>query len=287
MNIPSSFVEPVAECLAIVGVGLIGGSLAAAVRQRGLARQIIGVGRDPERLEPARARGLIDACTADLTAAAREADLIVFCTPPDRIAAGVRAAAGACRRGTLITDAGSTKQLICAAAATGLPAGVDFVGSHPLAGSEKQGFDHADANLFEGRLCVVTPVETTPRPALDRTIAFWQRVGMRVIEMSPGDHDAAVAETSHLPHLVASALAATLSESRRDLAASGFRDTTRIAAGDPQLWTTILLQNAEAVLQSLERFSTGVANFREALQARDVDALHRLLEAGKQQRDRL
>jgi prephenate dehydrogenase len=287
MNNPSSVAEPVAQCLAIVGVGLIGGSLAAAVKRRGLVPHVIGVGRDRGRLEPARASGLIDSCTADLAAAAREADLIVFCTPVDRIAEGVRAAAAACRPGTLLTDAGSTKQLLCEAVAGSLPSGVEFVGSHPLAGSEKQGFEYADAGLFEGRLCVVTPTAHTSRATVERTTSFWKRIGMRVVEMSPADHDAAVAETSHLPHLVAAALASTLSDNRRELAASGFRDTTRIAAGDPHLWTAILLHNADAVLASLDRFGTSIDDFRAALVGRDAESLRQLLEAGKRRRDRL
>ena len=154
--------------IAIVGVGLIGGSIALAAKTRGAAQSVIGVGRDAHRLDQARRRGIIDEGLVDLAAAVRRADLIVFCTPVDRIVAGVREAATACREGALITDAGSVKGCISRELASGLPGWVEFVGSHPLAGSEQQGFEHADPRLFENRVCVVTPLETSPRPAVER-----------------------------------------------------------------------------------------------------------------------
>src|SRR5262249_29527619 len=149
------------------------------------------------------------------------------------------------------TDAGSTKEMIVDAVESHMTAGVSFVGSHPLAGSEKRGPEHADANLFQDRLALVTQTPSTNIRALERTKAFWQTLGYRVRVMDPREHDQALAFTSHLPHLVASALAGILPEDLVDLTATGFRDTTRIAAGDPNLWTAIFLQNREAVRAAL------------------------------------
>lgn len=271
--------------IAIVGVGLIGGSIAAALRQRGYHGRILGVGRTVSRLEAAQAADLIDTGTTDLSAAAAEASLLIFCTPVDRIADGVQKAAETCPAGTLLTDAGSIKRAICEELSTRLPSGVTFIGSHPLAGSEKQGFEHADANLFLGRVCVVTPEETTPHQALERLRSFWEFLGSRVIEMSPAEHDRVLARTSHLPHVVAAALAGTFSDLPGELTASGYRDTTRIAVGDPELWTAILLGNAEAVVSGLDRCGAKLVDFRDAITNRDAAALKSLLETAKRNRD--
>lgn len=275
------------QTLIIIGVGLIGGSLAAAVRERGLAKRIIGVGRNPEKLRGAIDRGWLDDATSNLEQAARDADLLIFCTPVDRIAAGVRDIAPACRCGTLITDAGSTKAEICQELASGMPMGVEFIGSHPLAGSEKSGYEHSDPNLFVNRACVITPVERSSESGLLRLTNFWSKLGSRVTTMSPEAHDRAVAETSHFPHLAASALAATLSDEHQHLAARGFRDTTRIAGGDADLWTSILMCNAESICGSLEKFAGILNEYRTALQNRDAAKLTRLLELGRQIRERL
>ncbi|MCX7418188.1 MAG: prephenate dehydrogenase/arogenate dehydrogenase family protein [Planctomycetia bacterium] len=294
MNQPISFESPMLpqfDTLAIIGVGLLGGSVARATKQRGLVRRIIGVGRNTARLEEARAAGVIDVVETSLRVAASQADLLIFATPVDHIAAGVREAASACRIGAILTDVGSTKGHLCRELSTGLPNAVTFVGSHPLAGSEKQGWEHSLADLFEGRVCVVTPIDAGPE-ARQRQIAavsqlthFWQRIGMRVIELSPEAHDRALAQTSHLPHVVASALARTLDESNRPFAATGFADTTRIAAGDPNVWVPILLDNSAAILASLDDYTQQLQSFREALNARDAEALRRLWDHGKIVRD--
>lgn len=273
--------------LLIVGVGLIGGSIAAAARQRGLVSRILGTGRNAARVESAMQAGIIDEAVPHLAESARMADLIVFCTPVDRIVPGVREAAQHCRPGTLISDAGSVKGTLCRSLAEGLPEGVTFVGAHPLAGSEKNGFEHADPALFEDRLCVITPLENTPATAVNRLEDFWKNLGSRVVRMAPEEHDAALAVVSHLPHTVAAALARTPRASERALAATGFRDTTRIAAGSPEVWTAILLENAEAVVRGIDDFSAHLAQFRESLVARDAAALKKLLELAKTDRDAL
>jgi prephenate dehydrogenase len=273
------------KTVVIVGVGLIGGSVAAALKRRGFSGRIIGVGRAEQRLAAAKSAGLIDAGSTDLAKAAAEADLMLFCTPVDKIVAGVREAARGCRAGALITDAGSVKAGICRELAGGLPAGVTFIGSHPLAGSERQGFEHADGNLFEARVCVITPNAGTPADQLTRLQNFWHSLGSAVIELSPAEHDRALAETSHLPHVVAAALAATLSPGNRRLAASGFCDTTRIAAGDPDLWTAILLANSDEMAARLDTFGERVREFAAAIAKRDAAELKRLLQNAKAARE--
>jgi prephenate dehydrogenase len=285
MSQPRARKSPDFDTIAVVGVGLIGGSVALAAKKRSAARVVVGVGRNPKRLNAARRRGIIDEGTIDLSAAAARANLLVFCSPVDVIAAGVREAARACREGTLITDAGSVKACLCRELGEGLPPRVEFVGAHPLAGSEKQGFEHADARLFEKRICVVTPSDTNSHSAVGRIAAFWKTLGSTVLEMPPEAHDRALAETSHLPHLVAAALAATLSPENRPLAASGFRDTTRIASGDAELWTAIFLENREELLRSLSQYDALLGRFRQALEQKDAPALKELLQAAKMSRD--
>ena len=273
--------------IGIVGVGLIGGSIAAALKKRGFNGRIIGIGRNSVRLQDAQTAGLVDEFTTDLTDAAAKCDLIIFCTPVDRIAYGVITAAAKSSPGTLITDAGSVKGSICRELDGRLPGGVTFIGSHPLAGSEKNGFEHADADLFVGRTCVVTPDIATPPEQLERLTRFWETLGMIVVSMTAEDHDAALARTSHLPHVVAAALAATLSPENDELAATGFADTTRIASGDPELWTAILLANADAVSNRLSEYTQQLDEFRAAIVNRDADVLKNLLEEAKRKRDDL
>jgi prephenate dehydrogenase len=164
---------------------------------------------------------------------------------------------------------------------------VRFVGSHPLAGSEKRGPEHADADLFQGRVTVVTPTPQTDGAAVDRTVEFWRGLDSRVIVMAPDEHDRALAVTSHLPHLLASALAGILPPELRELTATGFRDTTRIAAGDPSLWTGILMQNRAALIEALGLVQDQVIEFKKALMAGDQAAIDALLARGKRSRDAL
>ncbi len=283
---------PLEETVAIIGVGLIGGSLAAALRQRKVARRVIGVGRDASRLEAARKAGLIDEGSTDLAEVARRANLIVFCTPVERVAAGVRAALTGLSSpsvlstqysGLLLTDAGSVKGPICSELAD-VP---NFIGAHPIAGSHRQGFEAAEANLFEGKVCVLTPLPSADPDRVHRLERFWRAVGMTTVTMTPDDHDRALAMTSHLPHVVASSLAATLSPENRPLTGTGFRDTTRIAAGDPTLWTGILLNNAAHVIDGLESLQQRLESFRTALQLGHAEVLTQLLAEGQRGRESL
>jgi prephenate dehydrogenase len=273
--------------LAILGVGLIGGSIGLAAKRRGLAERVLGIGRQQSSLDEALAVGAIDEAFLDAAAAVRQANLIVFCTPVDRIVEQIVSLAPLCASGTILTDAGSTKTAIVRGIEDRLPGGVSFIGSHPLAGSEKRGPRFADAQLFENRVTVVTPTPKTEPAALEEITVFWRGLGCRVRVMSPEDHDRALALTSHLPHLLASSLAGILPAELRELAATGFRDTSRVAAGDPALWTGIFLQNQEAVLESLRLLQERLHDFEKAIRAADRQSLDDLLAHAKRNRDAL
>jgi len=275
------------DTLAIVGVGLIGGSIGLAVRQRGLARRILEVGHRQASMDRALARGAVDEIFFDHLEAVPKADVAVFCTPVDLIAEQILSAAPTCKPGILLTDAGSTKAAIVRNIQGRLPPHVHFVGSHPLAGSEKRGPEHADGNLFEGKVTVVTKTAETDSRALDNTVEFWRSLGSRVMVMDPEAHDRSLALTSHMPHLVASALVSILAPELAALTATGFRDTTRIAAGDPALWTGILLQNRESLLAGLDLLGVSLAQFRRALETSDRPTLDQLLAQAKTIRDAL
>jgi cyclohexadieny/prephenate dehydrogenase len=272
--------------LALVGVGLIGGSVGLAARKRGVADRILGVGNRPEVVQRALARGAVDEVRPDVRSLT-DADVVLFCTPVDRIAAQIVEAAQACKKGALLTDAGSTKAAIVRDVEGRLPLGAVFVGGHPLAGSEKQGPDHANADLFEGRVVVLTPTARTDDKALSLAKGFWESLGARVRTMEPAEHDRALAMTSHLPHVTAGALASVLPPEWSGLTAGGFRDATRVAAGGPELWAAILQANADGVLDAMDRFNNRMAEFRRALTSGDRDALIALLQQGKQSRDGL
>jgi prephenate dehydrogenase len=275
------------DTLTIVGVGLVGGSIGLAARRRGVVRRVLGVGRQPAVLEVAASLGAIDEPAPDLAAAVRQTDLAVFCTPVRLIAEQVLEAATCCRPGTVLTDAGSTKAQIVAAVAGRLPAGVHFVGGHPLAGSEKRGPEHATAELFQGRAVVLTPTPETDVRAVDLVSGFWEALGARARLMSPAEHDRALALTSHLPHLAASAVAGVVPRELLDLAATGFRDTTRIAAGDASLWPDIFRQNRAAVLDAVDRLLERLRLYRAALADDDLATLVTLWNEGKATRDAL
>ncbi len=284
---------PASQRVAIIGVGLIGGSIGLALRQRGLAAEVVGVGRRTASLDKARARGTIDRGTTNLVDGVAEADWVVVATPVAGIVDAVLSTAQASPRAT-ITDAGSTKAEICRAvraqsAQSEPPISLRgrFVGSHPLAGDHRTGPDHARADLFDGRTVVVTPEDDTPPGLVERAKEFWESLGAHVELLSPEEHDRALAATSHLPHLVAAALADATPEEWLRLAATGWADATRIAAGDPGLWTQIFSQNRTAVLDALRRFEFKLAALADAIDQDDPAAVTAHLQEAKRIRDAL
>jgi prephenate dehydrogenase len=275
--------------VAIVGVGLIGGSIGLSLLKRGIARQVVGIGRRASSLQEALGAGCITAATCDLEEGVSKSDIVIICTPVDAIVPLTLAAARLCPPGCLLTDAGSTKEAIVAQVEAGLgsegDAPVRFVGSHPLAGSEKNGPAAASADLFEGRVVVITPTQRSAPEAVAGVRALWESLGARVCSMSAAEHDAALARTSHLPHLVASALAAVTPAELLPLTAGGWQDVTRIAAGDAGLWREIFLANRGPTLKALDDFERVLTQFRQALVAGDAHRLTELLAEGKRRRD--
>lgn len=269
------------DTVAIVGVGLIGGSIGLDLLRGKLARRVIGIGRRAASLKTARERGCISVATTDLAEGVADADLIIVCTPVGRIVADVCTAAASAKPGAMITDVGSTKRSIVAGVQGKLPASVTFVGSHPIAGSEKNGPAAALEGLFVKRTTVVTPADDTPEKATKAIERFWKSLHSRVVRMTPEAHDAALAATSHVPHIVASALAGATPEDILQLTAGGWLDSTRIAAADSQLWLEILTDNRSEVLKSLAQVETRLAAFRKALETENSTKLTALLEEGK------
>ena len=273
--------------VAIVGVGLIGGSIGLALRQRNLAQAVVGIGHRQVSLRVARRVGAITQTTVDLSKGVVDADLVIVCTPVGMIVDQVREAAKTAREGTLFTDAGSTKEAIVAALDSGLPRNCRFLGGHPIAGSEKSGASAANADLFDGKVCVLTPTKNTRAEDFDLLESFWQRQGSIVIRLAPQDHDRGLAVTSHVPHVAAAALANALPESLFRLAGSGIIDSTRLAAGDPSLWRQILIQNRGNVLNALEQYGGQLSAFHAAIRDRNEAELERLLATAKKNRDAL
>ena len=273
------------KTVSIIGVGLIGGSIGLALQRRGLADRVVGIGRRQTSLDMALRCGTVTETTMDLVAGVADAELVVACAPVTHIVQHIRLAASACPSGTLLTDAGSTKGSIVAALSRQLEPGVAFVGSHPLAGSEKIGPESARDDLFDGRVVVVTPTAAAPTDRVNAIVEFWSSLGASVIQMTPEDHDRAVAATSHVPHVVSAALAAATDQGWLDLVAGGWLDTTRVASGDPQLWLQILRDNRPHVLKSLDKFAKVLNSFRDSIHEDDASRILELLQAGKQCRD--
>ena len=274
--------------VAIVGVGLIGGSVGLAVKARGLARRVIGIGRTPATLATARDRGAVDETTTDLAAGVAEADVVVAAAAVSAIPTLLDAIDAAARPRTLVTDAGSTKRSIVAAwERRRRSRRCRFVGAHPIAGSHRTGPGAADAGLFTGRVTVVTPATATPEEDAREVGDFWSAVGSTVFVMAPRDHDRILAATSHAPHLLAAALAAATPADVTRFTAGGWRDSTRIAAGDPDLWADILLDNAAEVTRALARVRRITERMAVALEAGDRRAVVDILRRAKERRDAL
>lgn len=277
--------------LAVVGVGLLGGSLALAARAQGLAREIVGVGRDRSRLEAPLRAGAVDRVTTSVAEGVRDADVIVLAATVlanERLLGEVWSAMAP---GALVTDVGSTKRGIVSAAerlAAGQPRA--FVGSHPMAGSEQSGFGVARADLFRGATVIVTPTEASDPVAVKGVTALWEALGARVSALDPDTHDRVVAAISHLPHVAAWALVDAVGRFEPGalaFAARGFKDTTRIAASDPAMWTDILLGNRDAIVASLAAFRRALDDLEGLVTAGDRAGIEALLARMKARREGL
>lgn len=274
---------------AVVGVGLIGGSLALAARRAGLIGHITGVGRGRANLQLAEERGLVDATTDDLTSIGA-VDLVVLAVPVRSTEAVARALAPHLRPGTLVTDVGSVKESVVTAVEAALRPDCPFVGGHPIAGSDRSGAASASADLFRGARCVLTPTARTARAALEAVETLWRAVGADVIRMDPVAHDRALAWTSHLVHALAYTLARSIDAAGSDLfafAGPSLREVTRVAASAPELWRDIFLANAAPVDDVIKVFTRHLEELRRAVATGGEDEVLRLLEEAHAARARL
>ncbi len=279
--------------LTIIGVGLIGGSLARVCRKKGLADELVGVGRGRKNLELAVELGVIDRWSHQVEEGVDGADGVVMATPMGTIIPLAERMAPHIEAGCLVTDVGSTKASVVEPLECLLQPSAAFVGGHPIAGTEKSGVEASFESLFEGFRCILTPTDRTDTEALARVQSLWEACGMSVVCMDPDTHDTLMAGVSHLPHMVAYALIHTvtgLSCNDHDAvaySAGGFRDFTRIAASDPTMWRDICLANRKPLLAMIDRFSGSLDELREAIEGADVEALQELFAAARRIREGL
>jgi prephenate dehydrogenase len=278
--------------LAVIGVGLIGGSFALALKQAKAVSHVVGVGRNAANLKLARERGIIDSIAPDPGAAARDADLVMVATPVAQFAAILESLAGNLRAKTLLTDGGSTKRDVIAAARKALGKKIgQFVPAHPIAGAEKSGAAAASAELFRGRRVVLTPLPENSKQSILKVEEAWTRCGARVSRMDPEEHDAVLATVSHLPHVLAYALVHGVakrnnSEQLFSFAAGGFRDFTRIASSHPEMWRDICLANRDRVLQELKSYANELGTIRKLIQKGDAAALEKVFAVARDARNK-
>jgi len=271
------------EKIALVGIGLIGSSLARVVRREGLARSITISTRSAATLERARKLGLGDSYVADPADAVKDADLVIISVPVGASGDVAKAIAPGLKQGAIVTDVGSTKSSVVAQIAPHIPAGVHFVAGHPIAGTEHSGPDAGFPGLFEGRWCILTPQPGADKASVEKLTRFWEACGSKVDIMDPEHHDMVLAIVSHLPHIIAYNIVGTADDLEAvtkseviKYSASGFRDFTRLAASDPTMWRDVCLHNKDAILEMLARFSEDLSSLQRAIRWGDGDKLFEL-----------
>jgi len=276
--------------ITIIGVGLIGGSFALALKEAGFAGKIVGSGRSAENLNRAVERGIIDSWDTSLSSAVAGSDVVLLSTPvgtTDIIMQGMAPALGA---NTIVTDAGSVKQSIIHAAKKWMSSFENFVPAHPIAGTEHSGVEAGFASLYRGKRLIVTPVPETSKAAVEVVTDLWKLTGAVIETMDPAHHDAVFAATSHLPHMLAFSLVETLYRMDQKSpilhhTGGGFADYTRIASSDPVMWRDVCLYNRDALLAALDEFNGGLNNLVSAIEAEDGDTLEQLFAVAKETRD--
>ncbi|HUZ71837.1 MAG TPA: prephenate/arogenate dehydrogenase family protein [Stellaceae bacterium] len=275
--------EPLFARAALIGIGLIGSSLARVLRRDGLAGEIVVATRRAETLETARSLGLADAYTLDPADAARGADLVVIAVPHSAYAETGQRIASVLAPGAILTDVGSVKGAAVNDLQPFVPPGVHLIPGHPVAGTEFSGPAAGFAEMFDGRWCILTPLPGTDPAALERLTRMWRSAGMKIVIMDPQHHDMVLAITSHLPHLIAYTIVGTATDLEDTLksevikfSAGGFRDFTRIAASDPVMWRDVFLSNRDAVLEMLQRFTEDLTALQRAIRWGEGDKLEEL-----------
>lgn len=269
----------------IVGVGLLGGSAGLALRAARRGVRIAGVGRRQSSLDEAMRLGVIDTGHLDPAECVGRSDLVILATPVAAFERHLRAISGHLRDGAVVTDVGSTKERVVRMGERVLGAGGPFVGSHPMAGSEQKGVACARADLFTGATCIVTPTGRTPEPLAERVERLWRDLGMRTLRMTPAAHDRAVARVSHLPHVLAALLMMHPRKGDLEVAATGYRDATRLAGGDPEMWRDILMTNRRAILDAVDGFEEELMHLRDLLETGDAPGIEDFFAKAKRRRD--
>ena len=278
--------------ITLVGVGLLGGSLGLAIKERKLAAKVDGFVRRTASIAECEKLGVVNHATCDLKRAVADADLVVLCTPIGRMAELVKEMLPALKKGVIVTDVGSVKGVVVNELEPLIASrGAHFVGSHPMAGSEKMGVAAARGDLFVNSLCIVTPSHNSDEVAVEKVSEFWKAVGARLLTLAPGAHDDLVSRSSHLPHVVAAELANYVlspahPKEQAAVCANGFRDTTRIASGSPEMWRDIAIANRENLGRVLGVFIEDLEEFRLALEKGDVKAIEEFFEKAKERRDK-
>lgn len=282
--------------VAIVGVGLIGGSLGMVMRSKAIADEVVGIGRRQENLKTAVELGAIDRYVSDPKEGVQNADLVILATPVDTYERHLKEWAHCLRPGTIVSDVGSVKGSLVERSEAVMPAGVHFVGAHPIAGKEKTGVAAGSVHLFKGARCIVTPTPKTDPHALERIKRLWEETGSILVTMDPHLHDQILGAVSHLPHVVAFALMIALADVRDqqlsslDLArhsGGGLRDTTRIAASSPEMWRDIFLWNRDNLLSLIETYQRTLEDIKRLIAEGKGAEIERMLERAKRERDRL
>jgi prephenate dehydrogenase len=282
--------------VAIIGVGLIGGSLGMILRRKRLADEVVGVGRRVENLKTAVELGAIDRYVADPKDGVTGADLIILATPVDTYERHLRDWAECLSPGAIVSDVGSVKGLLVERAEEAMPRGVHFVGAHPIAGKEKTGVAAGTDQLFTGARCILTPTKRTHEQALARIHALWEETGSIVLTMDPYLHDQILGAVSHLPHVAAFALMNALADLRdqrlpsldlKGHSGGGLRDTTRIAASSPEMWRDIFLWNRANVVTFIEHYEHALSELKQLIQIGDAAGIEKTLERAKAEREKL
>ena len=275
--------QPLFDTIAIIGVGLIGSSIARAARAQGAVREIVATARSPKTRKRVAELGLGDKVVETNAQAVEGADLVIVCVPVGTCGAVAKEIGPHLKAGAIVSDVGSVKRSVIGDMGPHFPESVHFVPAHPVAGTEHSGPDAGFAELFEGRWCILTPPEGTDAEAVDRLAAFWRLLGAKVEIMTPEHHDIVLAITSHVPHLIAYNIVGTTADMEEvtqsevvKFSAGGFRDFTRIAASDPVMWRDVFINNKEAVLEMLGRFSEDLAALQRMIRWEDAAALEAL-----------
>ena len=278
--------------ITLVGVGLLGGSLGLAIKERKLAAKVDGFVRRSASIAECEKLGVVDHVTRDLKRAVADADLVILCTPIGRMTELVKEMVPELKKGAIVTDVGSVKEgVVNELEPLVASRGAQFVGSHPMAGGEKMGVAASRGDLFVNSLCIVTPSRNSDEAAVEKVCEFWKSVGARLLTLAPGAHDDLVSRSSHLPHVVAAELANYVlspvhPKEQAMVCANGFRDTTRIASGSPEMWRDIAIANRENLGRVLGVFIEDLQEFRLALENGDVKAIEEFFEKAKQRRDK-